>query len=988
MRKFPRRLRLPLLAVTALLWAVAAAAQNDTSADQLLAHAKSIYSSTGPSAALPEYEKALAAYRAVQNLHGEAVTLGLIGNCYKHLGDRNRALEFLTRALKMKQDLGDRLEEGKTLSNLGLAYWEAGDYPKATDHFNRAIAIAREVQDRQLEGSALNNLSLVYDEQGEYKRSLEQYRTALALHRAANFREGESDALGNIGGVYLLLGHFNEAKDFYQQALALDELLARKPAMSQDLGNLAICQSAIGQLDESLKTFDRALQLASSAGLKKEEADWRKGRASTLLRLGKFDETLQEYRAALALYERAGLKRELVEALNDDGYVHLSLGDRRSAEHSFQHAIYISKQISFPRGELINRLSLADVAWRSGDFPKALALASDVVAQARKIEDRVDSVLGLLLVSSSLRDQGHNERALIQAREAVSVAHQGGTRLLEAQALDTESEILLKLGRAEDALQTLSSAVGLLAETGDTVLPWHLDYLRGQALESVKRDDEAVAAYRSSITSIENLRGTISEDRFRTGFLQDKQKVYVALVRLLLRIDRVGEAFQYSERLRARGYFDLFNRSPLPPSNPRIAELQSRIRRLQRAIEEENSKAPSEQRVSAARTFSSELMDAEREYSDLVGLHAGLAEISPAAVPEPAELERELPADKALIEYVVGPRQVAVFVLRHDALHARLEPVRSLDLESRVTLLRDLIRRSDSTEWRMPAHSLRQILVDPIEKAGWLDGAREIVIIPNGFLHYLPFAALVRPTRAGDRFLIDDYVISYLPTAAALAISSSPPPASERLVALAPSVSNLRFTSGEVRAVAAAFGHKGTAIVGSRATETWFKQIAGDYDIIHFATHGFFNKTNPLFSGVQLEPDAQNDGRLEVYEILGLHLRAQLVTLSACETGLGSGYFTEVPAGDEFVGLTRAFLSAGASSVVATLWEVNDKSTAQLMQKFYRQVSVQSPSLSLATAQRSILHSDSGHQHPYFWSAFVLVGSGQERIPANLTEKR
>jgi CHAT domain-containing protein len=224
--------------------------------------------------------------------------------------------------------------------------------------------------------------------------------------------------------------------------------------------------------------------------------------------------------------------------------------------------------------------------------------------------------------------------------------------------------------------------------------------------------------------------------------------------------------------------------------------------------------------------------------------------------------------------------------------------------------------------------------------------------------------------------------------AGALTMSPMPQISGERLAALAPSISNLQFTSGEVRAVAAAFGPHATAIVGPKATETWFKQMAGEYDVIHFATHGFFNKSNPLFSGVQLEPDAQNDGRLEVYEILGLRLRAQLVTLSACETALGSGYFTEIPAGDEFVGLTRAFLSAGASTVIASLWEVNDSSTARLMQSLYRKVSQESPSVSLAMAQRSMLHGDRDHQHPYYWSAFLVVGSGQPLIPATLTEKR
>src|ERR1700757_4901404 len=166
-------LKLPaLLAETALLVvavALPAPAQNVSTADELLEHAKGVYSSAGSTTALPEYEKALGAYQAAHDRHGEAITLGLIGNCYKHLGDRTRALDFLGRSLKIKQELGDRLEEGKTISNIGLVYWEAGDYPKAIDNFNRAIAIAQEVHDPHLEGAALNNLSLVYDEKGEYK---------------------------------------------------------------------------------------------------------------------------------------------------------------------------------------------------------------------------------------------------------------------------------------------------------------------------------------------------------------------------------------------------------------------------------------------------------------------------------------------------------------------------------------------------------------------------------------------------------------------------------------------------------------------------------------------------------------------------------------------------------------------------------------------------------------------------------------------------
>jgi CHAT domain-containing protein/Tfp pilus assembly protein PilF len=979
-----------LLQIVLVLLTLGSAGAQSESADELLAQAKSLYSSSGPTVALPIYEKALAVYQAQPNRRGEAITLGLIGNCYKRLGDHSRALNYLGRALKMKQELHDRPEEGKTLSHIGLVYWETGDYPKAIDHLTHSIAIAREIGDRQLEAAALNNLSLVYDEQGDYSRSLQQYQQALALHRAVNYPQGESDTLGNIGGVYLLLGRYSEAMQYYEQALAISERLGLKPSASQDLGNLAVCQAAVGRLTESLATFDRALALAHEAGLKKEEADWKRGKASALLRLGRFDAALLQYQEALAAYESAGLKRELVEALNDNGYVHLQLGDHRSAEQDFRRAVEVSRKIGHPRGVAINTLALADMKLRSGDHAEAVALATDSLKQSQKLDDSLNSAASLLVLASSLRGQGQLKLALTRAREAIAAAKKSGARLVEAQALDSEGEVLLRLGKLAEAMESLTGAHSILVSTGDTALPWHIDYLRGQALEALGRNDEAVEAYRKAIEAVESVRSEIHEERFRTGYLEDKQKVYVAMVRLLLRLGRPAEAFQYSERLRARGYLDLLNRTGMPAADPRTTELRSRIRQLQHAIEEESSKATSDQRGDALRTFAGELADAEREYTALLDSESAnlAATAMRSALPEPGDIQRELPSGKALVEYVVADRQLAVFVITHNGLHAKLVPVRAADLQSKVELLRGLIRQPGSDEWQKPAESLRRLLVAPLEDAGWLRGVNELSVIPHAILHYLPFAALVRQSGQSPRFLVEDYVLSYLPTAGALPMRPHAELTSEHLIALAPSRSQLRFAAGEARAVAGIFGRNGIAVIGRDATETSFKRTAGDYDVIHFATHGFFNKANPLFSGVELEKDSENDGRLEVYEILGLHLKAHLVTLSACETAMGSGYFTEIPAGDEFVGLTRAFLSAGASTVAATLWEVNDSSTAQLMRSFYGNIMQRTPSQALAVAQRAMLHADPAHRHPYYWSAFVVVGSGGAANPPTVAEKQ
>ena len=190
---------------------------------------------------------------------------------------------------------------------------------------------------------------------------------------------------------------------------------------------------------------------------------------------------------------------------------------------------------------------------------------------------------------------------------------------------------------------------------------------------------------------------------------------------------------------------------------------------------------------------------------------------------------------------------------------------------------------------------------------------------------------------------------------------------------MAPSTTRLQFAQSESQNVSEMFPRQHMLLLGPRATESSLKRLADRYDVIHLATHGYFNKLNPLLSGVVLEADAENDGRLDVHEILELKLNAELVTLSACDTALGSGYFAEVPAGDDLVGLTRAFMFAGAPSVLASLWEVNDRSAVELMHSFYGQLRTGDKATALAKAQRE-MRSRGPYRHPYYWGAFTLVG--------------
>ena len=946
-------------------------------ADQLLTHAKRILGEQGARAALPEIEQALKLYQQTKNRGGEAMALGYLGSVHRELGDYPKAIQYLQQSLSWKRRLGNRTEQGKTLVNLGLAYWDQGDYKQAILQSTEALTIAQAIGDRQIEGAARNNLGLCYDELGDFRRSLEAYQQALAIQRSIGFTRGETDALGNLGGRQLLLGRYRDALPYYQQALILDEQQNLKPSMSQDLGNLGLCYAGLGRISESLAAFDRAIALARKTGQKKEESDWHKGKGKTLLRSGKYDAALAELRLSIQVYEQAGLQRELVEGLQDLGDLYALLGDASSAESEFHRALDISRKIGHPRGVNVSLVALGGIEFRRKRYAQATALYQDALARSRRAGDQEQAGNSLTQLSLTDRDLGRTEDAIRSAQEALEISRNTGARTQESQALYALAEAERAAGRPAEALEHFSLGHSIAKALGDPDLGWRMEFGQGQTLEVLNRLNEAARAYERAAIVIESTRAQLREDRFRAGYLEDKYRVYISLVRLLLQVGRIPQAFHYSERLRAQSYASLLNNTA-PKIHPQAErELRERIRQLQRSIDEENSKVASERRVVKADSYSAELAQAERAYQNLLDdLRSSDPEYALArslTTPLPEELQRQLGANAALIEYVAGDDSLAIFVITGRRLEATVVPVRGADLALKVELLRDLVYRETSNEWQRPAASLRQSLINPIEKAGWLKGISQLYIVPHGALHYIPFGVLPASAQGGVRYLVEDYAITYLPAAAALkrhAVREAP----RTLLAVAPEVVKLQYAPEEARAVGEFFPNRSEVLVGAEATETSFKRDARRYGVIHLATHGSLNRMNPLLSSLELKADAANDGRLEVHEILDLRLNSKLVTLSACDTALGSGYFAEVPAGEEFVGLTRAFLYAGSPTVLATLWQVNDRSTLDFMRGFYRGLDVRGAAGALVDVQRNMIHSGGRYAHPYFWAPFVLVG--------------
>jgi CHAT domain-containing protein/tetratricopeptide (TPR) repeat protein len=977
--------RRPALLLLASLLGLAGCG-SETSApalDPALEAAIATYREDGAEHALPEFQRLAKDYAASGKRRDEAAAIHYIGESHWRLGDFDKSREFLDRALAMETELRYRHGMGKTLNSLGLLEWDSGNYDAAKARFRRAGMIARQVGDPKLEGASLNNLGLVHDELGDYRTSLAQYDQALEIYGEVDFPRGVGDTLGNIGGVHLLLGRYPEALDRYREALTISESLKSTPSMGQDHGNIALCLLGLGKVDESIEHFDKAIRLANEAGMRQDEAYWTRGKANALIQKGAYDQGLTLHKAALAIYEEVEAQAEAVEALHDMGLLYVLLGDLDSAEQNFERALAVAESIGLARGVTSNLIALGDLQFRQGHLATARESYDKASARATESGEKFLLTAATLRLSLVQREIKRFDEAAALAGRALESARAMPSPELQAEAHLAIAEIKRRRQQFAGSLESYAAAEDAIAAIGDPDLLWQVHFGRALAQKALGKRDAAEKSLIAAIEVIEGVRSRLKEQRFRAGYVQDKYDVYVELVRLQLELGRAADAFITAERLRARHYAEqLGGRSPAPltaDERQREDRLRGRIRQLQNALTEELAQDVPSSRQLAVTTMSQELVLAEQDYQSFLDDRLAAAPGNPlaGALPDVRAIQAKLRDDDALVEYVVGRDGVAAFVITPDRVSAKFLDVRRADLDARIELLRDLLSRPAGRRWLEPARNLSAALVEPLKAEGWLAGTRQLYLVPHGVLNYLPFSLL--PDRHGgdEKLLIDSYSVAFLPTAAMLLREAGPAVMPKSLLAMAPSRSRLQHAPEEARTIDAMFRPHSRLLVGAQATESGFKSLAGDFAIVHLATHGRFNRLNPLMSGVELEADATEDGLLQVHEVLGLHLSADLVTLSACDTALGSGYFAEVPAGDELVGMTRAFLSAGSTSVMATLWEVDDLSSVRLMQRFYTHLNDAAAgadkALALARAQREFRASDQ-LAHPYYWAPFVMVG--------------
>jgi tetratricopeptide (TPR) repeat protein len=430
----------------------------DESMDPRLTSAEQIYRKDGPATALPEFERLLQEFRDNGETRKVAICEGYIGALHWRLGNFEKSRQHLDIALRLKRQIGDRLQEGKTLNTLGLLEWDMGNFDQAIERFIEAGEIGKETGDPRLEGSALNNLSLVYDELGDYQTSLDQYQQVLDLYKEADFLRGTGDTLGNVGRVYLLLGYFSKAADYHQQALKISKELDSVPSMSQDHGNLGLSYMGIGKIDPALEHFKQALKLAEQAGMKQEQGLWLSSMGNAQIKAGRYDLGLENHRAALNVFAEVDAPVLLLEALHDMGQLVLDLGDPTSAEQYFQRAIKLARSIGLSRAITTNLLALGDLQYRHQQIETASALYSQAIAQAVESGEESSHTRGLLRIAMIHIDQRQFAQAQQEITQVLSIARDTDAIGVEAEALYMQAELNRISGNPQRALKQFEAA--------------------------------------------------------------------------------------------------------------------------------------------------------------------------------------------------------------------------------------------------------------------------------------------------------------------------------------------------------------------------------------------------------------------------------------------------------------------------------------------------------------------------------------------------
>ncbi len=957
----PRGLPLPgtMLGISAASAQAETTQERKAEADQLFKAGTQQLNTGQFREALQTFEQALGIYKVLGDRQSERTTLNNIGFVYKSVGHYAQALKYFEQALIIAKEVGDKAGEGIILHNIGAVYNSLGQYADALKFYEQALVIRQQVGDKAGEKDTLNNIGLAYSNLGQYADALKFYEQALVIIKQVGNKAGEGITLYNIGLVYNRLGEYAQALKFYEQALVIAQEIGDKAGESRNLNNIGLVYTYLGQYPQALKYLEQALVIVKQVGDKAGEGTTLGNIGNVYNSLGQYRDALKFYEQALVIVKQVGDKAGEGTILNNIGSVYNSLGQYGDALKFYEQALVIAQEMDDRAGEGDTLNNIGNVYNSLGQDADALKFYEGALVIAKEIGDKAGEGATLNNIGQVYIHLGKYADALKFYEQALVIAKQVGIKAGEGRSLNNIGLVYTYLRQYPQALKYLEQALVINKQVGDKAQEGITLNNIGYVYNRLGQSPDAEKTLMAAIEVLESLRAGLT-DTAKVSIFETQDHTYRFLQQALVAQNKINTALEIAERGRARAFVELLaekfslnvKSQDVAPQKPPIEP--PKIQEIKQIAKEQNATLV--------------------EYSIVYDAFKNQG--------------KEEGRQSELYIWVVKPTGEVAFKI--------------VDLKSLKTSLQDLVTSSrdaigvrgrsmfevtpvakpepDQTQRLQQLHKL---LIEPIAQFLPTNPSDRVIFIPQNELFLVPFPAL---KDASGKYLIEKHTILTAPAIQVLeltrkqrqqvagqdvlVVGNPTMPSISPIIGEPPQkLSSLAGAEREAEAIAQLFNTK--ALTGNQATKSAILQQLPSARIIHLATHGLLDdfKGQGVPGAIALAPSGTgelNDGLLTSNEIFDMKLNAELVVLSACDTGRGD------ITGDGVIGLSRSLISAGVPSVIVSLWTIPDAPTALLMTEFYRNLKG-NPDKAQALRQ-AMLTTMKQQPNPYKWAAFTLVG--------------
>ena len=913
---------------------------------------------------------------AVDSLYNAVVTFARV--------DLQKAERLAQAGAWIAEEIRDPYSTAQSARAVGHVLYLTGKYQYAIREYEKALQIfeetGRDLDYARTISGALQ--SLIYD--GQYERAFRLGEQARSIFHAHKDRLRLARLDSNIANIYYRQDRFQEAVELYEKAYG-EFLQCGEPLdIAAVLRNLAVCYISLNDFPHAEGTYRLARQhcLEHGFSLLVAEADYNVAYLHYLR--GEYLRAIELYDQTRALCEKLGdhYHQALCDLDESEIYLELNLteGGTELAQDAFNAFRQLGMKYEAAKAAAFSAIAIS----QQGHYEQSLEVFDQARGLFVKEQNELWPALIDLYKALVLYEEGQNDQAEDLAASALEYFANSALASKAALCELLLAAIELRGSDPEEARSYCSAALSRLTHI-DSPATYQAYFMLGQAEEASGNTELARHAYEHAFKKLEDLRSHLGKEELKIAFLKNKLAVYEGLVITSLAISFSAraqrEAFGYIEQAKSRSLADLiaFRASSIASKGPEtlspaMGEFRDLRQKLnwtyhQIELEELSREGGSAEKIQQLRLLSRKYEDAlVKAFSQVQSVDREFASLQNAKTVPVEDLQRLLPENSMLLEYYTARNRFYVCVVSRqqfkilplgDVLPVR-EKLRLLQLQlAKFRLGEDYTkplekRLLEATQAHL--EELYSLLIAPVRQQLL---AEHLIIVPHAFLHYLPFHAL----SDGQRYLIDDFSISYAPSSTVFAACQEKRQQGTEGETLVLAVPDARapFIEDEARYVSEAMGGA-RLFLGEEATEEQLRAFGPTSRFIHIATHGYFRQDNPMFSSIRL-----GKSLLSLFDLYQLQFDAELVTLSGCGTGMNV-----VIGGDELIGLVRGLLYAGAQTLLVSLWEVHDQSTAEFMGDFYRNYK---KSANKANALRTaVMNLKQKHRHPYYWAAFALVG--------------